>query len=48
MIHHHHPLTSSCLGTERKLSSFHFGPAGSQAGKAYIQASLHADELPAC
>jgi len=50
MIHHHHPLASSCLGTQRQLSSFHFGTAGSTAGsaagKAYIQASLHADELP--
>lgn len=46
MIQHHHPLTSSCLGTQRQLSSFHFGQAGSPAGKAYIQASLHADELP--
>jgi predicted deacylase len=46
MIHHQHPLTSSCLGTQRQLSSFHFGQPGSPAGKAYIQASLHADELP--
>ena len=46
MIHHQHPLTSSCLGTQRQLSSFHFGQPGSSAGKAYIQASLHADELP--
>lgn len=38
-----HPLPWSHLGTERNLSVFRFG-AGSR--KAYIQASLHADELP--
>jgi len=46
MLHQFHPLTISCLGTQRQLSSFHFGTPGSPAGKAYIQASLHADELP--
>ncbi len=46
MIHQQHPLTSTCLGTHRLINSFHFGQAGSSAGKAYIQASLHADELP--
>jgi hypothetical protein len=39
-----HPLKSGSLGTQRTVSSFHFGMAG--GGKAYIQASLHADELP--
>jgi uncharacterized protein len=39
-----HPLISPTLGTERHLTSFHYGPAGGQ--KIYIQASLHADELP--
>ena len=38
-----HPLPWSSLGTERHLSVFRFG-AGER--KAYIQASLHADELP--
>lgn len=40
-----HPLQSGSLGTQRQLSSFHFGHAG-QGEKVYIQASLHADELP--
>jgi predicted deacylase len=38
-----HVLPWSTLGTERKLSVFRFG---SGERKAYIQASLHADELP--
>ena len=33
-------------GTQRELVSLHYGTPGSAAGKAYIQASLHADELP--
>jgi len=41
----HHPLLSPALGTQRQLTSFAFGRAGSGL-KAYIQASLHADELP--
>lgn len=40
-----HPLISPALGTQRTLSSLHFGVPGS-GPKAYIQASLHADELP--
>ncbi|MPW20768.1 succinylglutamate desuccinylase [Paraburkholderia sp. CNPSo 3157] len=39
-----HPLISPALGTQRHLTSFHYGPAGGQ--KVYIQSSLHADELP--
>lgn len=42
---HFHPLISPALGTQRTLTSFHFGAVG-QGEKAYIQASLHADELP--
>lgn len=38
-----HPLPWGCPGTERRLSVFRFG---SGPCKAYIQASLHADELP--
>jgi predicted deacylase len=38
-----HPLPWSTLGTERQLSVFRFG---SGQRKVYIQASLHADELP--
>ncbi|QPF73643.1 succinylglutamate desuccinylase [Roseateles sp. DAIF2] len=41
-----HPLLSPAPGTQRELISLHYGQAGSAAGKAYIQASLHADELP--
>ena len=38
-----HILPWGCPGTERRLSVFRFG---SGLRKAYIQASLHADELP--
>lgn len=41
----HHPLLSPAPGTQRELVSLHFGMPGS-GPKAYIQASLHADELP--
>jgi len=40
-----HPLLSDSLGTTRALTSFHFGVPDS-GQKIYIQASLHADELP--
>ncbi|MBN3816532.1 succinylglutamate desuccinylase/aspartoacylase family protein [Paraburkholderia sp. Se-20369] len=40
------PLLSPSIGTQRTLTSFHFGPA--DAGrKIYLQAALHADETPA-
>ena len=39
------PSPLPALGTQRTLTSFHFGTAGT-GEKAYIQASLHADELP--
>jgi hypothetical protein len=39
-----HPLLSPTPGTQRELVSLHYGQPGSQ--KAYIQASLHGDELP--
>ncbi|WP_263262816.1 succinylglutamate desuccinylase/aspartoacylase family protein [Pseudomonas sp. RIT-PI-S] len=39
-----HPLLAPLPGTARAVESFHFGPQG--AGKIYIQASLHADEIP--
>ncbi|ACR32446.1 succinylglutamate desuccinylase/aspartoacylase family protein [Burkholderia glumae] len=39
-----HPLISPALGTERHLTSFHYGPRSGK--KIYIQSSLHADELP--
>jgi len=40
-----HPLLSPSLGSLKSLSSFHFGQPGS-GPKIYIQASLHAEELP--
>ena len=43
--HQIHPLLAPVPGTERFIHSFHYGPAQPQ-GKVYIQASLHADELP--
>lgn len=39
-----HPLLSPAPGTQRELVSLHYGQPGCQ--KAYIQASLHGDELP--
>jgi predicted deacylase len=44
-----HPLLSPSLGSHKSISSFHFGqPADRTKGglKIYIQASLHAEELP--
>jgi uncharacterized protein len=41
----HHPLLSPSLGTQRQVTSLHFGQAAN-GRKAYIQSSLHADELP--
>lgn len=43
-----HPLLSPAPGTQRELVSLHYGQSGGPAstGKAYIQASLHGDELP--
>lgn len=42
-----HALISPAPGTQRELISLHYGqPAGEGTQKAYIQASLHADELP--
>ena len=40
-----HPLLSASLGSSKTISSFHFGKPGS-GPKVYIQASLHAEELP--
>ncbi len=45
MLRHDHPLRSPSLGRHTTLSSLHFGTPGS-APKVYIQASLHAEELP--
>ncbi|WNW13748.1 M14 family metallopeptidase [Pseudomonas sp. DTU_2021_1001937_2_SI_NGA_ILE_001] len=40
-----HALVSPVPGTARQIHSFHYGPQD-LARKVYIQASLHADELP--
>ena len=40
-----HALAETALGTHRELISFHYGSSG-KGQKTYIQASLHADELP--
>ena len=45
MQRHDHPLLSPSLGRQTTLSSLHFGAPGS-GPKVYIQASLHAEELP--
>jgi len=41
----HHPLSGASLLTRREIVSFHYGPQDT-GRKVYIQASLHADELP--
>jgi len=43
-----HPLLSQSLGSQKTLTSFHFGTADEHSAqpKVYIQASLHADEIP--
>ena len=40
-----HVLRSQSIGSQKTLSSFHFGTPGARP-KVYIQASLHAEELP--
>ncbi len=40
-----HTLLSNSLGSKRTLTSFHYGTPGARP-KVYIQASLHAEELP--
>ena len=40
-----HPLLSPSLGSQKTLTSLHFGKPGNGL-KVYIQASLHAEELP--
>jgi hypothetical protein len=40
-----HPLLSPSLGVQKTLTSFHYGTPR-QGLKIYIQASLHAEELP--
>jgi predicted deacylase len=43
---HHHPLVGASLGTGRAITSYRFGPRDGDSPTVYIQASLHADELP--
>ncbi|SPB13371.1 succinylglutamate desuccinylase/aspartoacylase [Caballeronia novacaledonica] len=43
---HHHPLAGASLGTGRAITSYRFGPPDGPLPKVFIQASLHADELP--
>jgi predicted deacylase len=45
MRHQTHDLLAPVPGTARQIHSFHYGPENG-ACKIYIQASLHADELP--
>jgi uncharacterized protein len=40
-----HPLLCQSLGSQKTLTSLHFGNPGTRP-KVYIQASLHAEELP--
>ena len=40
-----HPLAAPGLGARRSVTSFHFGTPGDGL-KVYIQAGLHADEIP--
>jgi len=42
-----HALPDFSAGTTRTLRSLHFGSRGAAGRKAYLQASLHADEVPA-
>lgn len=41
----HHPLPAASLGSQKTLTSLHFGTPGARP-KVYLQASLHAEELP--
>jgi predicted deacylase len=45
MLVRHHPLLTRTPCSQRQLTSLHYGHPG-RAGKVYLQASLHADELP--
>jgi predicted deacylase len=40
-----HPIGPGAIGSDRHLMSLHYGEPGA-GEKAYLQASLHADELP--
>lgn len=44
MQQHCHPILSGTFGTQRQITSFHYGESDSR--HVYIQAALHSDELP--
>ena len=46
MEHREHVLLQATHGSRRHIDSEHYGPIG-QGRKIYIQAALHADEIPA-
>ncbi|WP_213939775.1 succinylglutamate desuccinylase/aspartoacylase family protein [Pseudomonas sp. dw_612] len=46
MEHREHVLLQATHGSRRHIDSEHYGPVG-QGRKIYIQAALHADEIPA-
>jgi len=46
MEQHHHPIGGLSLGTFREVVSFHFKGQATSGPKVYIQAGLHASELP--
>lgn len=41
-----HPLEPSSPGTRRVVTSLHYGERADRSEKVYLQASLHADEVP--
>ena len=41
----HHLLPAASLGSQKTVTSLHFGTSGARP-KVYLQASLHAEELP--
>ena len=45
MVRTEHPLLSPSLGHQKTLVSFHYGDPSARP-KVYLQASLHAEELP--
>ena len=45
MVEIGHNILPASLGSSSKITSFHFGSSNS-GRKVYIQAALHADEIP--
>ncbi|BAK76797.1 succinylglutamate desuccinylase/aspartoacylase family protein [Pseudogulbenkiania sp. NH8B] len=46
MKQYQHPLQGMSLGSQRHISSFHYGDSSQGQPRAYIQAGLHASEIP--